>query len=98
MREMWGKLKESGNVICHLRGGLHFIELTETTARTIGSGLFYAAAPGENGELPMLDHPVHYTEYHERFVKTATGWKLQHRRSVDIMRNRPPGWPKSFKR
>ena len=98
IRKVWGGMKETGKVFAHIRSGLHFVELTDTTASTIGMGLFYAAEAGEDGAPAMLDHPINVTEYHERFVKTDAGWKLQHRLSVETMRNLPPNWPKSAKR
>jgi hypothetical protein len=95
---VWNKMKDLGNILIQIRGGLDFIELTETTARTIGYGLFFGAAPGKDGAPARLDLPVFLTEFRERFVKTNDGWKLQHQHCVETMENRPPGWPWSLER
>jgi hypothetical protein len=86
LRELWRKWDGSGMLVRHIRTGLHFTRLTETEAETIGYGLFYAVKSDGLTEYPLLDHPGHFTEYHEKFVKTAAGWKLKFRHAIDIMR------------
>jgi hypothetical protein len=85
LRQLWQKWDASGLLVRHFRMGFHFTDLSDIEAKTIGYGLFYAVSGG--GEALLVYHPAHFTEYHETFSRTADGWKLRYRHTIDIMRH-----------
>jgi hypothetical protein len=91
LRTSWkNRFEIPGIVFRHIRTGLHFSELTDNTASTVGFGLFFRCKGHIDGTVPFLGHPVHLTQYHEKFVKTDSGWKIKHRLCIDIMQHEQP--------
>jgi hypothetical protein len=75
----------------HLRTNIQITQLSETTATAL-SNCFVLFSRGnlDAGPIHMPSPPIpSLCEYHEKFIKTSAGWRMQARRTVEIFQDVP---------
>jgi SnoaL-like domain len=83
--------KRPGYVSRHLRANMQITQVSETTATALTNCLaLFNRGNLDAGPIHMPSAPIpHLLEYHEKFIKTNTGWRLQGRRTVEIFQDVP---------
>lgn len=62
----------------------YFTEIGSDTAAGVTMMTLYHVDHQEEG-LPPFDRPAALVEFHDRFVLTESGWKIQHRQAIPKM-------------
>lgn len=68
----------------HMCGASFFSEITADSASAVTPFTLYTLE--WNGEgLPRLGQPAAIAEFHDRFVRTADGWRIAQRQGVPVL-------------
>ena len=63
------------------------VDVKSATEATGICVLAFLMAPGKDEPLPRVGGPIHFGEFHDRFVLTNEGWKFAERRGRMVLKS-----------
>ncbi|GAB3377779.1 nuclear transport factor 2 family protein [Spongiibacter taiwanensis] len=84
MRSFWSG-RSPNHVTRHLCHRPHFLETSTGTARAVTQVTLYQAEKAEGAPIAQVAGPMGIVEFHDTFVRGASGWKIAHRKAVPVL-------------